>query len=139
MPRDDFSRLFNQLDALSVGFGPLFRDFEAATQSYPPHNIVKTTDNVFILELAVAGFKKHELSVEEHQGILTIKGSKENFGEDHQDVYQHRGIAKRSFVKTFRIAEFFEVVNSKLEDGILSITFMKNVPPEAQPKAIPIG
>jgi len=139
MPRDEFSRLFSQLDALSVGFGPLFREFELATTSYPPHNIVKTTDNVFILELAVAGFKKHELKVEEHQGILTIKGSKENFAEDHQDVYQHRGIAKRDFVKTFRIAEFFEIVNSKLEDGILSVTFMKNVPPEAPPKLIPIS
>ncbi len=139
MSRNDFSQLFSQLDALSVGFGSVFKEFELANSGYPPHNIVKTTENVFILELAVAGFKKHELSIEEHQGNLTIKGTKENFPEDNQDVYQHRGIAKRSFVKTFRIAEFFEVVNSKLEDGMLSITFMKNVPPEAQPKLIAIG
>lgn len=135
MSRNDFSRLFDQLEALSVGFGPVFRDFQVPTTNYPPHNIVKLSDNEFYLELAVAGFKKEEISMEDHQGLLTIKGDKEAaVGAE----YQFRGIANRSFSKSFRIAEYFEVNEAKLEDGILTVSFVKNVPEEAKPKLIAI-
>lgn len=135
MSRNDFSRLFDQLEALSVGFGPVFRDFQAPTSNYPPHNIVQISDTEFYLELAVAGFKKNEVTMEEHQGLLTIKGDKEVSPES---VYQYRGIASRSFSKSFRIAEYFEVANATMEDGILKVTFTRNVPDEAKPKLIAI-
>jgi len=139
MSRNDFSRLFDQLEAMSLGFGPVFRDFAIPTTNYPPHNIIKKTDNVFILELAVAGFKKNEITVQEHQGELVIKGTKDNvYEEDPQDDYQFRGIGRRNFEKKFKMAEFLEVVDGKLEDGILSITLMRNVPESAQPKLIAI-
>ena len=135
MPRNDFDRLFDQLEAITVGFGPVFRDFHFQQNNYPPHNIVKLNDNEFYIELAVAGFKKPEISIEEHQGLLTIKGEK---AIDPESTYQHRGIANRSFSKQFRIAEYFDVSGADLEDGILTIRFLKNVPTEAQPKLIAI-
>jgi len=135
MSRNDLSRLFDQLEALSIGFGPVFRDFQMPSTNYPPHNIVTITENEFNLELTVAGFKKSEISMEEHHGVLTISGSKETSSES---TYQYRGIAARSFSKSFRIAEYFEVSNATLEDGILVVAFTRNVPEEAKPKLIAI-
>jgi molecular chaperone IbpA len=135
MSRTDISRLFDQLEALSVGFGPVFRDFQIPTTNYPPHNIVRLSDTEFYLELAIAGFKKDEISMESHQGTLTIKGDKQNSSESE---YQFRGIASRSFSKSFRIAEYFEIQDASLEDGILTVKFVKNVPEEAKPKLIAI-
>lgn len=142
MSRNDFSRLFDQLEALSVGFGPVFRDLQTPTSNYPPHNIVFINDGKFNLELAVAGFKKDEVSMEEHQGTLTIRGDKKpNLDEvvEGMPTYQYRGIANRSFSKSFRIAEYFEVSDATMEDGILKVTFVKNVPDEAKPKLIAIN
>jgi molecular chaperone IbpA len=135
MSRNDFQRLFDQLEALSIGFGPVFRDFQVPTTNYPPHNIVTLSENEFNLELAVAGFKKSEVRMEEHQGLLTISGAKETTSDSD---YQYRGIAARSFTKSFRIAEYFEVNNATMEDGILTVMFVKNVPEEAKPKLIAI-
>ena len=141
MSRNDFSRIFDQLDALSIGFGPVFRDLQNSTSNYPPHNIVFITDEKFNLELAVAGFKKSEIHMQEHHGLLTISAEKKTESDattEGTPTYQYRGIAGRSFTKSFRIAEYFEVNNATLEDGILTITFVKNVPEEAKPKLIAI-
>lgn len=139
MSRNEWSRLFDQLEAMTVGFGPVFREFHVPTTNYPPHNIIKTSDNSYVLELAVAGFKRNEITLQEHQGELTIKGTKETQPEDvEENYYQFRGIGKRSFEKKFKMAEFFEIIDAKLEDGILSITLTRNVPVEAQPKLIAI-
>jgi molecular chaperone IbpA len=135
MSKSDFDRLFDRLESLTVGFGPVFRDFRIENSNYPPHNIVKINDNEFYIELAVAGFKKNELSMKEHQGLLTITGEKESASAE----YQFRGIAARSFTKSFRVAEFFEVSSASLEDGILTVYFVKNVPDEAKPKLIAIN
>lgn len=137
MSRNDFDRIFEQLDALTVGFGPLFRDFKVQTPHYPPHNIVRLSDAEFFLELAVAGFKKNEVKMEEHQGILTITGEKEDI-KDSDLLYQYRGIAGRSFTKSFRIAEYWEISDAVLEDGILKVKFTKNIPEEARPRLIAI-
>lgn len=138
MSRNDFDRLFDLFDSLTVGFGPVFKDirYESNT-SYPPHNIMQHSDNELRLELAVAGFKKSEITMEEHQGVLTIRGTKEK-SNDIKGDYQYRGIAGRSFSKSFRVAEFFEVSDASLEDGILTVLFVKNVPEEAKPKLIAI-
>jgi molecular chaperone IbpA len=141
MPRNDFSRLFDQLESLSIGFGPVFRDLQHPTSNYPPHNIVFISNEKFNLELAVAGFKKDEIQMQEHQGLLTISAEKKvdlDATIEGMPTYQYRGIAGRSFTKSFRIAEYFEVNGASLEDGILTVTFVKNVPLEAQPKLIAI-
>lgn len=135
MSRNDISRLFDQLDSLTVGFAPMFRDFHLTTTNYPPHNIITIDENHLRLELAVAGFKKDEVTMQEHQGLLTIKGDKK---AQEGEQYQHRGIAARSFSKSFRVAEYFEVSDANMEDGILTVNFTKNVPEEAKPKLIAI-
>lgn len=138
MAKHEFDRLFDRLDSLTVGFGPLFRSFETATSGYPPHNIVKFTDNSYMLELAVAGFKKDEISIEELNGELVIKGNK-NVGEKElSDQYQYRGIGQRSFDKRFKLAEYIEPSGAVLEDGLLSIILVKNEPEAAKPKLISI-
>ena len=133
--RHDLDNLFARLDALSVGFGPTFRDFQTQTDKYPPHNIIRLSDDVFHLELALAGFKKNEVNIEECQGVVTIHGDKKT---DPESVYQHRGIANRSFSKSFRIAEYFEIDEASMEDGILNISFVRNIPEAAKPKTIAI-
>jgi len=135
MSRNEFDRLFDRLDQLTVGFGPLFREFQFESTSYPPHNIIKRSDTELVLELAVAGFRKSEITLEEHESLLTVKGVKESQPEEQ---YQFRGIGKRSFEKKFKMAEYFEIAEATLEDGILTVVFKKNVPEEAQPKLIAI-
>ena len=131
----EFDRLFNHLNQVAVGFGPIFRDFQHTSSNYPPHNIITISDNEFNLELAVAGFKKNEVVIQEESGMLTIKADKDT----QQDTqYQYKGIANRSFSKSFRIAESFEIQGANLEDGILTIKFVKNIP-VTKPKLIAIN
>jgi molecular chaperone IbpA len=135
MSKKDFDILFDRLESLAVGFGPVFRDFRLDSPNYPPHNIVKVSDSEFYIELAVAGFKKHEIAIQEHQGLLTVSGNKDS-AEARE--YQFRGLAARTFTKSFRIAEYFETADASIEDGILTIRCVKNAPDEAKPKLIAI-
>lgn len=131
----EFERLFDHLNQVAVGFEPMFRNFQHITSNYPPHNITKHGDNEFDLELAIAGFKKSEVTIQEENGILTITADKDKNKDTPE--YQFRGIAQRSFSKSFRIAEHFEIREAKLEDGILTIKFVKDTP-LSQPKLIAI-
>ena len=137
MSKNDFNSLFDRLDALTVGFGPMFRDFHFDSSGYPPHNIYGTSNNGFTIELAVAGFKKSQIEVRELNGEITIQGIKDEPTED-SDGYQYRGISNRNFIKRFKIAEYFEVKSVTMEDGMLEITFVKNVPEAAKPKVFEI-
>jgi len=133
----DLDRLFDQFNQIAVGFGPMFRDFQHTTSNYPPHNIITVSDTEFYLELAVAGFKKNEVSIQEENGMLTITADKAESSAGDQ-TYQYRGIAKRSFSKSFRIAEHFEISGANMEDGILTVKFVKNAP-VSKPKLIAIS
>ena len=123
----ELNRLFDHFNQVAVGFGPMFRDFNHQTSNYPPHNIVSVSDNEFYLELAVAGFKKNEVTIQEENGTLTITADKQESVAEAQ-TYQYRGIAKRSFSKSFQIAENFEIQEAGMEDGILKVVFVKNTP-----------
>lgn len=134
---NDFERALSRLESLTVGFGPLFRDFSSSfSTTYPPHNIISQGDNELSIEIAVAGFKKNEITIEEKKGILTVIGEKQHGLEP--ESYRYRGIAGRSFTKQFRVAEFYEIDGAELEDGILTIRFVKNEPEEEKPKLISI-
>ena len=115
----DLDRLFDHFNQVAVGFGPIFRDFQHTTSNYPPHNIVTVSDNEFYLELAVAGFKKNEVIIQEENGMLTITADKTK--TDVPNTYQYKGIANRSFSKSFRIAEHFEISGANMDDGILTV------------------
>lgn len=135
MSNRDFDKLFERFNEIAVGFGPIFRDFQHTNNNYPPHNIVTVSDTEFYLELAIAGFKKDEVTIQEDNDVLTVTAGKV---ANTAPTYQYRGIARRAFSKSFQIAEYFEIREAALEDGILTIKFIKNAP-EIKPKYIAIN
>jgi len=121
-----FDSLFDQLSSLS--------DFEAP--SYPPYNIRKIGNDGYELEMALAGFSKSDVNVEVKEDTLTVSASKE--GKDKEDSFLHKGIAKRSFIRKWTLAEHLEVKDAELKDGILLIKMKLNLPEEKKAKTIKI-
>ena len=121
-----------------VGFDSLFDEFERMSEytdnKYPAYNIIKSGDEEYKIEIAVAGFSEDDISVEVKKGLMTIEASREKNPID----YLHRGIAQRSFVKQFRIAENMEVDHAQLKDGMLTISLFREIPEEDKPKQIKI-
>jgi molecular chaperone IbpA len=131
--------LFPRLDRLSIGWSPLLEQLREVTNnkpSYPPYDIVSCEDGeTNLLNVAVAGFKKKEISITVQGSVLTIKGKKDKT-LNGEIIYQ--GIATRDFELELAIAEYWEVTNARLEDGMLTVQFNKNLPEEKKPKVIDI-
>ena len=142
----DMFYLPNTLDAWSVGFDrqfDLFRQmdemFDQKTRSYPPYNILRDSDSedAYIIELAVAGFERSQLHVEVKESILTI--STKNLPEyDDESTYIHKGIARRNFTRKFALAEHMVVKEAELENGILYIYLLRELPEEKRARTIDI-
>ena len=127
----------------SVGFDQMVNEFFNAgtldnTSGYPPYNISKDADNVYEITLAVAGFKKTDIEIELEDGTLKIVGNSAVLDSEEKE-YLHKGIAERNFIRTFRLAEYVEVKDAKLEDGILRVSLFRNVPDALKPQKISIG
>ena len=109
--------------SLFVGFDSLFDELERihssarSNDNYPPHNVVKIDEEKFLIELALAGFKKEDIQVEVKDGILKIKGEMSN--DEREFVY--KGISSRKFEKSFRLSEFCVIDGADFEDGILVV------------------
>ena len=135
---DTLSPLFKA----SIGFDQLVNDFFnepsfVNTSGYPPYNISKDNDDVYEITLALAGFKKSDIEIELEDGNLKITGKSEVLDSDDRE-YLHKGIAERNFVRTFKLAEYVEVKDAKLEDGILRVSLFRNVPDALKPQKISI-
>lgn len=135
--------LFPKLDRWAIGFDPLFATLsqvsKAKAVSYPPYNITKFDGGKFELQLALAGFRKEEISITVEDRQLTV--SSEVVEEDDNPKFGeviHHGIAQRNFTQNFALAEYVEVESAKMEDGILTIKLITNLPEEKKPKAIDI-
>lgn len=141
MNNNQLSR-FDALNRALVGFDQMFDQMErkfqnSASTNYPPHNQIKVEDNKYLIQLAVTGFTKAEVSVEVEGNILTIKG--ESMTTDYApEQYLHRGLATRDFVKEFPLAEHIEVTGAEMENGMLNIRLVRNIPESAKPKVIDI-
>lgn len=130
-------------DRWSIGYDRLFHRLSdsapTAKVTYPPYNITQFDDK-YVLELAVAGFRRNELDITVKERTLTVASdtsvSEETPVEKGKSL--HKGIARRSFKLNFALAEHIEVSDAKLEDGILTITMEQVVPEELKPKVIPI-
>jgi len=129
----------------TVGFERLFNEFEtlhsgANSQGYPPYNISKSLDDdeIYVVTLAVAGFKKSEIDVELKEGNLLINGNVEKKEEEGIE-YLHKGIAERDFFRSFKLAEYVEVKSAKLEDGLLKVELFRNVPDALKPQKIKVS
>jgi molecular chaperone IbpA len=122
-----------------VGFDHLFDELDRvarhANDHYPPHNIVKTDETKYVIELAVAGFSRNELDIEVKDRSLTVTGNHENRGRE----YIHKGISAKKFSKTFRLSEYVQVNGADLVDGILAIELEVVVPEEMRPRKIEIN
>lgn len=128
-PFDLFIKQFPTL----VGFDVVSKQLEGVSKTitnYPPYNIKKIDKNTYVIELAVAGFSKQDIDIELDDRKLTIKGNVSTDAQQNESVaYIHRGIAKRSFIRTFTLADTIEIKGAELSDGMLKLSF-ENVAPE---------
>jgi len=122
-----------------VGFDHIFKELEDMTKHaadhYPPHNIIKDEDMKYRIEVATAGFKEEELSVELKDGILEVNGDHTPRGLE----FIHKGISTRKFHRSFRLSEYTQVTGASLENGILAIHLEVVLPDEKKPRKIEIN
>jgi molecular chaperone IbpA len=132
--------LFPRLDRLSIGWSPLLEQLRAVTNnkpSYPPYDIVALEDgDVNLLNVAVAGFTKEELTISLQDSIITIEGRQE---DKQRGNVLYQGIATRDFKLELAVADYWHITNAVLENGMLTIQFNKELPEEKKPKIIDIN
>lgn len=125
----------------TVGFDRLFSLLDQAAgdggNSYPPYNIERTGENDFRITVAVSGFSQNEISIVAKENTLTIKGEKVA-NENTQNEVLYRGIASRAFERSFQLADFVQVKNASLENGLLHVDLVREIPEAAKPRQIPI-
>ena len=139
--------IFNNLRPLTVGFDDMFDHFEhmmddsffgRSVANFPPYNIVKTGENTYDVELALAGFNKKDIEVEFKENLLTVKSKKQEETKDEDGNVIHRGISKRMFSKSFTIANDVEVKGAELKDGLLKVSLERIIPESKKPRTIKI-
>ena len=139
MDRFDFSPLFRS----TIGFDRLTRLVDEATRvdsaslAYPPYNIGKTGEDAYRLTMAVAGFSPAELDITVQENTLLVTGKAQK--EDDNGGYLHRGIARRAFERRFSLADHMKVVGASLDNGLLYVDVVHEVPEAAKPRTIKIG
>ena len=128
--------------SLFVGFDALIDDLErihsagkSGKDNYPPHNVVKIDEEKFLIEMALAGFKEEDISVEVKDGILKVQGE---MPKDERE-FAYKGISSRKFEKSFRLSEFVVIDGADLKDGILVVYARVELPEEKRPREIEIG
>ena len=135
---------FSPFHRSTVGFDRLLTLLDKASgadnsQTYPPYNIERTSENHYRITLAVAGFAENELSVETRENVLTIKGAKDAQvvnGEKREMLYQ--GIAARAFERRFHLADHVSAVKATVENGLLHVELVREVPEAQKPRTIAI-
>jgi molecular chaperone IbpA len=121
-----FDRLFSMLDG-----------FESAP-GYPPYNIERTGENDYRISVAVAGFGESELSIESKENTLTIKGEKQ-IKQDTAAEVLYQGIAGRAFERQFQLADYVQVKGASLENGLLHVDLVREIPEAKKPRQIAIN
>jgi len=119
-----------------LGYNQVFDRFaNAHTNSYPPHNIVRTGDNTLDIEFAIAGFLPEEVAVTVENAVLSVTAEQ---SEPSDKDYLHCGISKRGFTKQFSLAEYWEIETAEFSNGILTISVKQEIPEAKKPKTIKI-
>jgi molecular chaperone IbpA len=124
-----FDRMFSVLDQLG--------GVEGSVPAYPPYNIERSSENAFRISVAVAGFTDADLSIEAKENMLTIRGEKQTNEEKTGDVL-YKGIAERTFERIFQLADHVQVKGASLENGLLNVDLVREIPEAMKPRAIPI-
>lgn len=128
------------LNRAFVGFDGIFNELQHLNHSsnYPPYNIIKTDDDHYTIELAIAGFQKSDISIEVRNDTMTIS-SLSNKDEDTNFEYLHRGISSKDFTREFKLAEHVVVTDAIMTNGMLRIFIERVIPEEKKPKLIQIS
>ncbi|RAI43738.1 Hsp20 family protein [Rhodoplanes roseus] len=127
-----FDRLFSMLDQAT--------GFDGQGSSYPPYNIERTGENAYRITLAVAGFAAQDLAIEAKENTLTVRGDKQApKQEERKGDVLYQGIAARAFERVFQLADFVEVRGASLENGLLHIDLVREIPEKMKPRQIAIG
>lgn len=121
-----FDRMFSMLDNVNGESAP----------SYPPYNIERTGENAYRITMAVAGFSENELSIEAKESVLSVVGEKTEETEEKNFLY--RGIAARAFERRFQIADHVKISGASLENGLLHIDLVREIPEAMKPRKIAI-
>ena len=121
-----FDRLAQMLDTINV-------DVPAG---YPPYNIEKLEDNKYGISMAVSGFDESDLNIDVKENILSVKG---DISKNDEKEYLHKGIATRSFERSFRLADYVEVESASLSNGLLNIILVRELPEAMKPRKIEIS
>ena len=125
--------LFRQM---VVGFDDFFDSIDYNyRETYPPYNIRRKADDRYILEIAVAGFRRKDLDVSLDNNTLVVEGKR----DASENEYIHKGMSTRSFKRTWSLARYMEVDKADFEDGILKLELKRNLPEELKPKKIKIN
>ena len=127
----------------TVGFDRLFSLLDQApgdtAAGYPPYNIERTGENAYRISVAVSGFAQNELSIVAKENTLTIKGEKTaNDNSENKPEVLYRGIAARAFERVFQLADFVLVKNASLENGLLHVDLVREIPEAKKPRQIAI-
>ena len=125
----------------AIGFENFFHRFHRLPNinaGFPHYNIKKASEDKYILEMAVAGYKKSDVVVEVQDGVLSIGGEQGASLSEHEENFVHKGIAKREFRKQFQLSEYVECTGAKLEDGMLKVELNYNPPEDKKPKKIAV-
>jgi len=127
----------------SVGFDRLVKTLDSASRveesafSYPPYNIEKVSDDAYRIVMAVAGFGEGDLDITAKENSLVISGRKDK-PETEEVTFLHRGIANRAFERRFDLADHIKVTGAKLENGLLSVELVREIPEAMKPRTIAI-
>jgi len=127
----------------SVGFDRLWQALDAAaqandsSQSYPPYNIEKLSEDNYRISMAVAGFGDNDLEIISHEDSLIVKGRAK--AEPEGVTYLYRGIAGRAFERRFQLADYIRVSGARLIDGMLQIDLVREIPEALKPRRIAIS
>ena len=121
----------------AIGFESFFERFSRLPEinsGFPHYNIKKAGEDKYILEMALAGYKKGDIDVTVDDGVLTVKGK----SSEEKENFVHRGIAKRAFMKQLQVSEYVECKGAKFEDGMLKVDLEYNPPEDKRPKTIEV-
>ena len=131
----DLPELLDKITKNSIGMNEYLNrvfDLHETTSTYPPYNLVQVSNTESRLELALAGFRKAEVNVYTQDGKLFIEGQKED--KETGTNYIHRGMAQRSFTRSWTLSDETEVRSVEFEDGLLTIVLGRIVPEYQQRK-----
>jgi molecular chaperone IbpA len=127
----------------TVGFDRLFSLFDQlghdGTPGYPPYNIERTGENAYRVTVAVAGFAEPELNIEVKENTLTIRGEKQVKADENNAETLYQGIAARAFERVFQLADYVQVKGASLENGLLHVDLVREIPEAKKPRQIQIG